>query len=234
MENNDDEFLNNKDNTYSRPEDQKPTEPINTSQANKPRVDPFYTQHFKLQPAEPVYEQQKEPQPTDPAYTEQSEHKPFDLNSIYAQQFQQTFDPDYLQQSEYTPLDDYLITPTETNNDYSQQTKSKKKRFNFSQLRKINIFKIFKSGKLKTQKAFVILCIICSGLVGFGGGLLALEVGGGNISGILTKSGDSVIYRTVETTGNSTDTNSTTLSINQIAELAAESVVEISTESTKL
>lgn len=239
MENNDDEFFN-KDKTDSQPNDRQTSKPINTPQVEKQLVDPFYTQHFKQQQAEQVDEEQVEQQQTGPVYTHQSEqqsehHQPFDLNSIYAQQFQQQmFDPDYLQQSEYTPLDEYLINPEQTTtNINSQQSKTKKKRFNFSQLRKINIAGFFKSGKLRTQKAFIILCIICSGLVGFGGGLLALEVGSGNIPGLLAKSGDSVIYRTVETNSDSSDTDSTSLSINQIAELAADSVVEISTESTQ-
>jgi len=131
------------------------------------------------------------------------------------------------QQSQPSLDNEISLEPTEIDqvNNY-QSPPLKKKRINFFKKYKLSNL------RLKSQKAIIILCIICSGLVGFGGGLLALQLDDG-VSDILTKADGDVIYRTVETSGTDSS-DSANLSVNQIAKTAADSVVEISTESTQL
>ena len=79
----------------------------------------------------------------------------------------------------------------------------------------------------------VIVGLILVGLAGFGGGLLAADKIedrlANNLDQMLAETGTTVLYRSVDTTGTGVDDRED-LSISDIAELCADSVVEISTE----
>lgn len=88
------------------------------------------------------------------------------------------------------------------------------------------------------KKRAGIICAIVLGLVlvgaaGFGGGLLAADKIqsdlAGNLDQILAENGSTVLYRSVSTEGEG-ETERETLSVADVAELCADSVVEIATE----
>ena len=75
--------------------------------------------------------------------------------------------------------------------------------------------------------------LILVGLAGFGGGLLAADKIedrlSNNLDQMLAETGTTVLYRSVDTTGTGVDDRED-LSISDVAELCADSIVEISTE----
>ena len=79
----------------------------------------------------------------------------------------------------------------------------------------------------------VIVGLILVGLAGFGGGLLAADKIedrlANNLDQMLAETGTTVLYRSVDTTGTGVDDRED-LSISDVAELCADSIVEISTE----
>lgn len=95
-------------------------------------------------------------------------------------------------------------------------------------------------GKGSGKRKVGIICSIIVGLVlvaliGFGGGLLAADKIedrlANNLDQMLQASGSTVLYRSVETTGDNVDDRED-LSISDVAALCADSVVEIATETT--
>lgn len=80
-----------------------------------------------------------------------------------------------------------------------------------------------KSGK-GAMAAVMIISVMCSGVLGFGGGMLATRLGG-------SSSGDVKIQKVVETVSTSSGEDSGSMTTEAIVEKTADSVVEIMTES---
>lgn len=112
------------------------------------------------------------------------------------------------QQNGYYTTPQSYYTPTE--NQKADKKKRKKKRE--------------KSGK-GAMAVVMVICVLCSGVLGFGGGMLATKLSDGS-------SGDVKIQKVVETVSTVSNTDGgDSMTTEDIVEKAADSVVEIMTES---